>query len=144
MGMIGLGTVMGAYFYPRVANFSNPPIFYWVFYGLLTAIVFTVSNIFFMFAVFFLLGVSGAFVDISLVGSIQSHADSNYLGKVFSYFSTLANLGEALSNLIVGYVLIYISAQITGSILGAVCTLCAGLFILIYIRENKTKTSPAK
>lgn len=43
------------------------------------------------------LGVAGAFVDVVLPTNIQQLSDDGSIGKNFSFFSTLANTGEALS-----------------------------------------------
>lgn len=43
------------------------------------------------------LGIAGAFVDVVLPTNIQQLSDDASIGKNFSFFSTLANTGEALS-----------------------------------------------
>jgi hypothetical protein len=59
------------------------------------------------------------------------------MGKVFSYFSTLANTGEALSGIIVGVVLMIVSARYSGVLLGFICACIALGFIIVGLFERK-------
>lgn len=63
------------------------------------------------------------------------------MGKVFSYFSTLANTGEALSGFIVGVVLMVVSAKYSGVLLGFICACIAFGFIIVRLLERKSHST---
>ncbi len=131
MGVIGFGTVLGAYLYKKMKIKFDTPVLYWGVYGLITAFIFAFENEVLLFTFAFLLGVVGAFVDICLIECIQKSSNTRYLGKTFSVFSTLANTGEALSNLFFGFILLYLTAKSVGLVLGVACVFVSLLFFFI-------------
>jgi DHA3 family macrolide efflux protein-like MFS transporter len=100
MSATAIGTIAGALVCTRVLHdFGTRRLMLcWAIYGavlaafpafaatLLTIVLASVS-----------LGVAGAFVDVVLPTNIQQLSDDGSIGKNFSFFSTLANTGEALS-----------------------------------------------
>tara|TARA_B110000503_G_C6983874_1_gene344423 strand:- start:435 stop:779 length:345 start_codon:yes stop_codon:yes gene_type:complete len=100
--------------------------------------LFVSNNLFWLLGWAFVLGVSGAFVDVALICSIQKNTEGKYMGKVFSYFSTLANTGEALSGFIVGVVLMAVSAKYSGVLLGLICAFIAFCFLLVHFLGQKS------
>ena len=76
-------------------------------------------------------------MDVALICSIQKNTEGKYMGKVFSYFSTLANTGEALSGLLIGAILMLVSAKYAGVLLGFICACIAFGFIIVRLLERK-------
>jgi MFS transporter, DHA3 family, macrolide efflux protein len=98
--LIALGTIAGAGLCARlVTRYGLQQLMKrWAFYGAsLIFIPFCVTEISYIMAACFVLGVAGAFVDITLVTHIQTLSNETNMGKNFGLFSTLANTGEALS-----------------------------------------------
>jgi len=137
LGLIAAGTLFGAYLFGRVETKLNTPTVYWLVYGLCISMLFLSNNLFWLLGWAFVLGVSGAFVDVALICSIQRNTEGKYMGKVFSYFSTLANTGEALSGIIVGVFLMVVSARYSGVLLGFICACIAFGFIIVGLLERK-------
>ncbi|MBK4715434.1 MULTISPECIES: MFS transporter [Tenebrionibacter/Tenebrionicola group] len=104
--LMAAGTITGGLLYGRFVRSTSPEkvMQHWFIYGLLLLLmsfsVFYSLKLLLPFA--FVLGVSGAFVDISLITAIQSCSPAENIGKTFGTFSTLANTAEALSGLISG------------------------------------------
>ncbi|EAA8036938.1 MFS transporter [Salmonella enterica] len=104
--LMAAGTIIGGLLYGRFVRSTSPEkvMRHWFIYGLLLLLMsFTVfHSLAFLLPLAFVLGISGAFVDISLVTVIQSCSPEENIGKTFGTFSTLANTAEALSGLISG------------------------------------------
>lgn len=132
MSVLGAGTVFGAYIYKYFESFQNTPTIYWSLYGISLLMVFLTENQYILLFFSFLIGLIGAFVDICLVSSIQRFSESMYMGKSFSIFSTLANSGEALSNIIVGFILTYMVTNVAGAIFSIACILTPIIFISVF------------
>ena len=104
--LMAAGTITGGLLYGRFVRSTSPEkvMQHWFIYGLLLLLMsFTAFySLAFLLPLAFVLGISGAFVDISLVTVIQSWSPEENIGKTFGTFSTLANTAEALSGLISG------------------------------------------
>lgn len=104
--LMAAGTITGGLLYGRFVRSTSPEkvMQHWFVYGLLLLLMsFTAfHSLKFVLPLAFVLGISGAFVDISLVTVIQSWSPAENMGKTFGTFSTLANTAEALSGLISG------------------------------------------
>ncbi|EBY4401380.1 MFS transporter [Salmonella enterica subsp. enterica] len=104
--LMAAGTITGGLLYGRFLRSTSPKkvMQHWFVYGLLLLLMsFTAfHSLKFLLPLAFVLGISGAFVDISLVTVIQSWSPAENIGKTFGSFSTLANTAEALSGLISG------------------------------------------
>lgn len=106
--LMAAGTITGGLLYGRLVWSTSPEkvMQHWFIYGLILLLMsFTAFNslaLEFVLPLAFVLGISGAFVDISLVTVIQSCSPAENIGKTFGTFSTLANTAEALSGLISG------------------------------------------
>ncbi|KGQ56004.1 MFS transporter [Gallibacterium anatis] len=109
--LMAFGTIIGGLIYNKCVNIVTPNklMFFWVIYGVILFCLAVFS--FFSFDIFlpfsFILGVCGAFVDITLVTVIQTYSEKNNIGKNFGIFSTLANTSEALSSLLSGVIAIF-------------------------------------
>lgn len=106
--LIAAGTITGGLLYGRFVRSTSPEkvMRHWFIYGLLLLLMSLTAlhSLKFILPLAFILGISGAFVDISLVTVIQSWSPAGNTGKTFGTFSTLANTAEALSGLISGLI----------------------------------------
>ena len=100
MSATAVGTIAGALVCARVLHeFGTRRLMLcWAIYGLVLAAFpgFAASLPTIVLAAI-ALGRRGAFVDVVLPTNIQQLSDDGSIGKNFSFFSTLANTGEALS-----------------------------------------------
>ena len=106
--LMAAGTILGGLLYSRTVHRVTPDklMFFWFVYGLLmlTMSLATRSSLSLLLPLSFVLGVCGAFVDITLVTTIQLHSEQENIGKNFGVFSTLANTAEAASGLMSGLI----------------------------------------
>ncbi|MCP1107341.1 MFS transporter [Serratia nevei] len=106
--LMAAGTITGGLLYGKFVRSTSPEkvMRHWFIYGLLLLLMSLTAlhSLMFLLPLAFVLGISGAFVDISLVTVIQSWSPSGNIGKTFGTFSTLANTAEALSGLISGLI----------------------------------------
>lgn len=104
--LMAAGTITGGLIYGRFAINISPlnVMRNWFFYGILLVLMSFIAlySLEALLPVAFVLGMSGAFVDIFLVTLIQSWSFAENTGKTFGTFSTLANTAEALSGLLSG------------------------------------------
>jgi len=104
--LMAAGTITGGLLYSRLSGTVSPikVMRNWFFYGILLVLMSFAARYSSesLLPIAFVLGISGAFVDISLVTVIQSWSVSDNTGKIFGTFSTLANTAEALSGLLSG------------------------------------------
>ncbi|NEG87930.1 MFS transporter (plasmid) [Pantoea agglomerans] len=104
--LMAAGTITGGLIYGRFAINISPlnVMRNWFFYGILLVLMSFIAlySLEALLPVAFVLGMSGAFVDISLVTLIQSWSFAENTGKTFGTFSTLANTAKALSGLLSG------------------------------------------
>lgn len=100
------GTITGGLLYARFLRLMSPEkvMRHWLIYGLLLLIMSLTAFhlLLFLLPLALVLGISEAFVDISLMTVIQSWSPAESIGKTFGTFSTLANTAEALSGLLSG------------------------------------------
>lgn len=104
--LMAAGTITGGLLYGRFVTITSPGrvMRLWFIYGLLMLLMSLTAffSLYLLLPLSFVLGICGAFVDISLVTTIQSQSSADNTGKTFGAFSTLANTAEALSGLLSG------------------------------------------
>lgn len=104
--LMAAGTITGGLIYGRFLKQASPErvMRYWFLYGMLLFVMSLTAlySFNFLLPLAFILGISGAFVDIALVTVIQTLSPAENTGKTFGTFSTLANTAEALSGLLSG------------------------------------------
>ncbi|MGX9276003.1 MFS transporter [Pantoea ananatis] len=104
--LMAAGTIMGGLLYGRSITQASPlrVMQFWFVYGMLLFVMSLTAlySMKFLLPLAFILGISGAFVDIALVTVIQTLSPAESTGKAFGTFSTLANTAEALSGLLSG------------------------------------------
>ncbi|MGV8921068.1 MAG: MFS transporter [Pseudomonas sp.] len=104
--LMSCGTVLGSMCYTSLITNSNPVQLMrsWMVYGLffLTVSITLHFSLTSTMAIIFLLGFSGAIVDISIVTNIQLLSTKGDIGKNYGIFSTITNTCEAVSGLISG------------------------------------------
>ncbi|QRN40800.1 MAG: MFS transporter [Neisseriaceae bacterium] len=103
--LIAAGTVVGGIIYNKLIPKATPYklMLFWFIYGIIMLIM-SLSPIRFILPFGFILGIYGAFVDITLITTIQAYSKKENIGKNFGAFSTLANTAEALSGLVSGII----------------------------------------
>ncbi|WP_308538901.1 MFS transporter [uncultured Pantoea sp.] len=104
--LMAAGTIAGGLLYGRSITQASPlrVMQFWFVYGIMLFVMSLTAlySMKFLLPLAFILGVSGAFVDIALVTVIQTLSPAEGTGKAFGTFSTLANTAEALSGLLSG------------------------------------------
>lgn len=104
--LMAAGTITGGLLYGRSITQASPlrVMQFWFVYGMLLFVMSLTAlySMKFLLPLAFILGISGAFVDIALVTVIQTLSPAESTGKAFGTFSTLANTAEALSGLLSG------------------------------------------
>jgi MFS family permease len=121
MSLTALGAVIGAAAFTKVASdFSTRYLMlYWCFYGLVLAVLpACMPSTLAVHMGCFVLGIFGAFVDVVLPTNIHQLSTDANLGKNFSFFSTLANTGEALSGGFAGLLMLFSSVGFSVTIIG--------------------------
>ncbi|MBW4635416.1 MAG: MFS transporter [Iphinoe sp. HA4291-MV1] len=107
MSVMGLGTVVGALIIGKVSIKSYEKLMFlgWAVYGLLLGIMGLTHQPLIAIFIAHFVGVFGAVVDVLLVSIIQINIPIKFMGKTFGFFSTLANVGDSISGLLIGYLL---------------------------------------
>lgn len=127
MGMISFGALFGSLICSKVTLpvSSVSLMFGWITYGLvLMTFPVAISSVVSVVLWALMLGTVGAFVDIILPTIVQTGSSTPNIGHNFSFFSTLANLGDAASGPIVGGIALLIGTQVAIS--------AAGLALIIF------------
>lgn len=104
LALLSAGTVIGSALYVKINHTTTPRLVfkYWLIYGTLfltTALAIELNVTFFLVLVF-LLGFSGAFVDIAIITNIQQLSTLNDTGRDFSLYYFTAVMGDATSGLL--------------------------------------------
>lgn len=104
--IMSTGTILGGFCYTSLVKNTSPTQLMkaWMVYGLLFLAVSITINISLTSTILliFLLGFSGAIVDISIVTNIQSLSLKNEIGKNYGVFSTITNTCDAVSGFVSG------------------------------------------
>lgn len=143
MGVVGAGTVVGAVIIGRLrtTNYGLYLFVGWVFWGIFLAFM-GITNLLPLVIVFALVvGNAQAMADISITTLLQSSLPTRQLGKVFSFWSTWANIGDALSGLLFGW-LVGGFPLITAFVIGGCATACVGLIGLVPLWRESFQTLP--
>jgi MFS transporter, DHA3 family, macrolide efflux protein len=111
MSAMGIGTVVGALLVGRMRTSRYG---FWVFvgwaaYGALFVALGLTPWLAVSLGIAALIGGAGAVIDVLMTSLIQSTIPGEQMGKVFSFWSTLANVGESISGPLVGYFMSVIS-----------------------------------
>lgn len=106
--LLALGTVAGSFLYERFNKNTSARsvVKYWLLYGCLffAAALALKLNAYLFLLVLFFTGFVGAFVDISIVTSIQCLSRPDEIGRNFSLYYFTAVIGDAVSGLIASLV----------------------------------------
>ena len=126
MSSMSSGTLLGSFLLGRVNISPNIKNLYrgWAIYGAIMSIAFLIAKPNLLLLWTFGLGISGAVIDILMPTIIQKTSSESNIGQNFSYFSTFANLGEAMSSIMVGGLLLAMNPEIA-------LTTCGTLVIVI-------------
>lgn len=101
--LMATGTIIGGIIYNKFISNPNPNklMFFWFIYGvIMLTMSFSSIKLILMFSL--ILGIFGAFVDITLITTIQTLSKQENIGRNLGTFSTLANTAEALSGITSG------------------------------------------
>ncbi|WP_208441506.1 MFS transporter [Bartonella raoultii] len=137
--LIAVGTIGGGVFYSKmIAKITSLKLMvFWLLYGsILFVMPFTaLLSVKLLLVCAFVLGFTGAFVDISLVSALQLYSRQENLGKSFGTFSTLANSAEAMSGFIAG--LFALLGLLSSFLAMSACIIATGMFGIIKVKNNK-------
>jgi MFS family permease len=134
MSSLAFGTVAGALLIGRLRTPRHGLLLFvgWVFYGLFLALIGVSTGIPFVILMAALMGAAGAVIDVMVISVIQINIPEQQLGKALSFFSTLANVGDSASSLLIGASLgVFTAASVlisSGAATGAIGLL--GLYVL--------------
>ncbi|WP_455925298.1 MFS transporter [Pseudomonas putida] len=138
LALLSGGTVIGSALYVKINRLTTPRLVFkfWMTYGALflaTALAIKFNAIIFLTFVF-LLGFSGAFVDIAIITNIQQLSASNDTGRNFSLYHFSAVMGDAASGLLacIAYFLIG-----PATLIGMTLTLCLAPLPWALSREKR-------
>ncbi|WP_370931034.1 MFS transporter [Bartonella sp. DGB1] len=138
--LIASGTIIGGLIYTYIIRQPSPSklMRFWFVYGLimLSMSFITLYSLYFLLPLSFALGICGAFVDITLVTTIQSYSEQKNIGKNFGAFSTLANTAEAVSGLMAGLIAA-IGLMISFSIMTSMIALTGLTTMLLLSKRQK-------
>nr|WP_254492362.1 MFS transporter [Bartonella sp. B1099] len=143
--LMAVGTIVGSLFYHKmIVNVTSLKLMiFWLLYGgvLFVMPLISILSLKLLLVFAFVLGFTGAFVDISLVSALQLYSHREDFGKSFGTFSTLANSAEAVSGLIAG---LFALVGLMGSFLAMSAFIIAtGMTGVIKIKKSKTLTPPS-
>ncbi len=140
--LMAVGTIIGGLFYHKTISkiTSLKLMVFWLLYGGVLFIMPLISMCYLklILGIAFLLGLIGAFVDISLVSAIQLYSRREDFGKSFGTFSTLANSAEALSGFIAG--LFALVGLMSSFLTMSALIVFTGMISIIKIKKNKALT----
>ncbi len=107
MSGMAFGTVIGALLVGRVRSTRFGVLLFlgWIFYGLFLALIGLSAWAPLALLMATLTGGAGAVIDVMIISVIQLNIPEQQLGKVLSFFGTLANLGESVSAPLIGALL---------------------------------------
>ncbi|EJF85890.1 hypothetical protein ME1_01467 [Bartonella vinsonii subsp. arupensis OK-94-513] len=140
--LIAMGTIVGGFLYSKIIfNITSLKLMvFWLLYGIIMFVMplAAVFSLKLLLVLAFVLGFIGAFVDISLVSSLQLYSRREDLGKSFGTFSTLANSAEAVSGFIAG---IFALVGLVSSFLAmSTLIISTGMIGVIKLKKKKERT----
>ncbi|EJF97971.1 hypothetical protein MEI_01003 [Bartonella vinsonii subsp. arupensis Pm136co] len=140
--LIAMGTIVGGFLYSKIIfNITSLKLMvFWLLYGIIMFIMplAAVFSLKLLLVLAFVLGFIGAFVDISLVSSLQLYSRREDFGKSFGTFSTLANSAEAVSGFIAG---LFALVGLASSFLAmSALIISTGMIGVIKLKKKKERT----
>ncbi|WP_375609312.1 MULTISPECIES: MFS transporter [unclassified Bartonella] len=142
--LMAVGTIIGGLFYSKIIlNVTSLKLMiFWLLYGIILFVMpFVVMlSLKLILGLAFILGFTGAFVDISLVSAIQLYSRREDFGKSFGTFSTLANSAEAVSGFIAG--LFALVGVVSSFLAMSAFVISTGMIGVIKIKINKDYNTP--
>ncbi len=140
--LIAVGTLIGGLLYSKIIfNITSLKLMvFWLLYGVIMFIIPLVATLSLklLLVLAFVLGFIGAFVDISLVSSLQLYSRREDLGKSFGTFSTLANSAEAMSGFIAG--LFALVGLMSSFLAMSALIISTGMIGVIKMKKKKERT----
>ncbi|WP_375615986.1 MFS transporter [Bartonella sp. AP58NXGY] len=137
--LMAVGTIVGGLFYSKIIlNVTSLKLMiFWLLYGIILFIMplVVMLSLKLILGLAFILGFTGAFVDISLVSAIQLYSRREDFGKSFGTFSTLANSAEAVSGFIAG--LFALVGVVSSFLAMSAFVISTGMIGVIKIKINK-------
>ncbi|WP_246257601.1 hypothetical protein [Bartonella gabonensis] len=137
--LMAVGTVFGGLFYSKiiVKITALKLMVFWLLYGIILFVMplAAILSLKLIFVFAFVLGFTGAFVDISLVSALQLYSRWEDLGKSFGTFSTLANSTEAVSGFIAGFFALV--GLLSSFLVMSACIISTGMICVIKIKKIK-------
>ncbi|MET3589195.1 putative MFS family arabinose efflux permease [Bartonella silvatica] len=142
--LMAVGTIVGGLLYHKIILkiTSLKLMVFWLLYGVILFFMPLAAELYLKLLLVFalVLGVIGAFVDITLVSAFQLYSRREDFGKSFGTFSILANSAEALSGFIAGF---FALVGLVSSFLAmSALIISTGMMGVIKIKKNKELTPP--
>lgn len=143
MGVIAAGTVVGAVLIGKVrtANYGLYQFLGWVFWGTFLAFLGVTAIFPLVFTFALIVGGAQAMADVSITTLLQQTLPTRQLGKVFSFWSTWANIGDALSGLLFGW-LVGALPLVAVFVVGGSATAVVGFLGLLQVWRDSSRNSP--
>jgi len=141
VGAMGLGTVLGALVIGKVRSQRKGILIFigWMLWGAFFALL-GLSQWLPLALIFALLaGSAEAEIDVLMVALLKSSVPQERLGKVFSFWSTIAFVGDSFSGLLIGYFIALVTA-IPVFVGGGLAAVVIGLFGLLQVTKDTSKT----
>lgn len=142
LGLIGLGSAIGAVTAGRARPGRHATMIFagWVSWGACFAALGFASDLWVAGGLALLAGLSESCVDLPIIATLQREVPDETLGKVYSYWSTAAWTGEALSGVLTGALLAV--APVSAVFLACGLAACAtGVFGLAVTRPRARDVS---
>ena len=117
---------------------------YWLVYGAMFMVMPIVGGTFPFLCVWaIVVGFVGALVDIAIPTVIQLYSSPDRVGSNFSFFSTVANTGEAVSGPLVGLLAASLALGPTFVAVGALVAAVAGIAYVIAVQGTRDRGEAA-
>ncbi|ENN94563.1 putative MFS transporter [Bartonella vinsonii subsp. berkhoffii str. Tweed] len=140
--LIAVGTLVGDVLYSKIIfNITSLKLMvFWLLYGIIMFVMPLAATLSLklLLVLAFVLGFIGAFVDISLVSSLQLYSRCEDFEKSFGTFSTLANSTEAVSGFIAG--LFALVGLVSSFLAMSALIIYTGMIGVIKMKKKKERT----
>ena len=142
LASVSAGTVAGAFLASRFLAAVNASklAWFWFLYGVVLMMLCLSGRPLVLMLATFVLGVVGAFVDIAITTCIQNLANRDSIGKTFSFFSTAANAGEAMSPFVATAILSIFSLKAALGLSGLLVLVFVGMGFLVLQSDARSAT----
>ena len=147
MSCFSIGAVCGSLVCSRFKVRLEPRylMIYWLTYGAMFVVMPKIGGIFSLLCIWaVVVGFVGALVDVAIPTIIQLYSRPDRIGSNFSFFSTVANTGEALSGPLVGLLAASLALDTTLVVVGVFVVAVAGVAYALAVRGIHNGEKPVR